>query len=185
MRMRGGLAGIWCVLALFGIALLLGGAPRTAAASGPEAPSTTPPPLADAGGGVSDTLVWGDNQDNVTTYTLTGVTAGPNDTPAHRSGTVTADTVTLSGTFTYKFVGSSGSTTLVLDVVLNVTGGKFQEYRWPPSGQTVTADPQHNLITAPFELTTAIPTAPSQGAAVSFAVSSKLNRSRSLGRRSG
>ena len=48
MRRRGGLAGIWCVLGLFGIALLMGGAPGAAAAAGPGAPSTAPaPPPAD------------------------------------------------------------------------------------------------------------------------------------------
>jgi hypothetical protein len=44
MRRRGSPAGIWCVLGLFGIALLLGGTPGAVAASGSEATGAAPAP---------------------------------------------------------------------------------------------------------------------------------------------
>lgn len=48
MRRRGGLAGIWCVLGLFSIALLMGGTPVAAAAAEPGASGAAPAPPAAA-----------------------------------------------------------------------------------------------------------------------------------------
>ena len=164
MRVRGGLAGVWCVLGLFGIALLLSGAPGAAAASGPEAPSTAPTPAPGAGGGVSDTIVYGSH---TLTYTVTGVTTGPDDTPAHRSGTVTGATVTVSGSVLY----AGGVTNLSMSAGLSVTGGEPKSASWPPQG--VSGRLSGQAVNFPFSLQVTIPPAPGPDAMVEFSISSQ------------
>lgn len=127
------------LLALVGFLLSAGPAARPAAAAG----------------GVSDTLNYGGHK---LTYTVTGVTAGPDDTPAHRAGTVTGNTVTVSGSASFT-IDKSGVTNLVMSASLSVTGGASKSASWPPSG--VDGRISGQTVNFPFSLEVTIPPAPS------------------------
>jgi hypothetical protein len=127
------------LLALVGFLLSAGPAARPAAAAG----------------GVSDTLNYGGHR---LTYTVTGVTAGPDDTPAHRAGTVTGNTVTVSGSASFT-IDKSGVTNLVMSASLSVTGGESKSASWPPSG--VDGRISGQTVNFPFSLEVNIPPAPS------------------------
>jgi hypothetical protein len=108
-----------------------------------------------AGGGVSDTLSYGGHK---LTYTVTGVTAGPADTPAHRAGTVTGKTVNVSGSATFT-IDQSGVTNLVMGADLSVSGGESKSASWPPTG--VDGRISGQTVNFPFNLEVTIPPAPS------------------------
>ena len=107
-----------------------------------------------AAGGVSDTISYGGH---TLTYTVTGVTAGPNDKPAHRSGTVTGKTVNVSGSATFTIEG--GVTNLVMAATLSVSGGESKSAAWPPKG--VNGRISNQTVNFPFNLEVTIPPAPS------------------------
>jgi hypothetical protein len=129
-------------------------------------PSAAPTPLVCAGGGVSDTIVYGSH---TLTYTVTGVTTCPGDTPAHRKGTVTGATVTVSGSVLYD--GSCSNTNLSMSASLSVTGGESKSSSWPPEG--VPCNPTDQTINFPFSLQVTIPPSSKPGATVSFSIRSQ------------
>ena len=109
----------------------------------------------EAGGGVSDTLSYGGH---TLTYTVSGVTAGPDDKPTHRSGTVTGKTVSVSGSATFA-IDKSGVTNLAMGADLSVSGGESKSASWPPKGTDGRISGQ--TVNFPFNLEVTIPPAPS------------------------
>jgi hypothetical protein len=108
-----------------------------------------------AGGGVSDTVKYGDH---TLTYTVTGVRTGSGDTQAHRSGTVTSTTVSVSGSASFT-IDKSGVTNLSMSASLSVTGGASKLASWPPKG--VNGRVSGQTVNFPFNLQVTIPPAPS------------------------
>ena len=136
-RRRGGLA---AATALAGLLVASG----PAAAAGPDAGS----------GGISDSA---EINGFTVSYSLSGVTPGPGDTPPFRSGTVTGDTVTLTGSASFTQPG--GGTHLAMSAHLYVSGGASESEAWPPpgvSGDVVGA----TTVTMPFNLTVKVPPVP-------------------------
>ena len=113
---------------------------------------------ASAGGSVSDTVKYGGH---TLSYTVTGVTTGPGDTPAHRAGTVTGATVAVSGSASFT-IDESGVTNLSMSASLSVTGGESMSASWPPKG--VNGRVTGQTVNFPFSLQVTIPPAPSPDA---------------------
>ena len=127
MRWRGGLA--VGLLVLF--SLLLSAVPAAGQAS--------------AGGSVSDTVKYGGH---TLSYTVTGVTTGPGDTPAHRAGTVTGATVAVSGSasFTIDEVKDSrgpGNAVMIEVQAEHVTQGS-ERSSYGSNGQLSLQSPGHD-----------------------------------------
>ena len=136
-RRRGGLA---AATALAGLLVAIG----PAAAANPDAGS----------GGISDSAEGGGF--NVS-YSLSGVTPGPGDTPSRRSGTVTSDTVTLTGSASFT-IGEGFVTYLAMSANLYVSGGASEAEKWPPPG--VDGAVGGTTVTMPFSLTIKVPPVP-------------------------
>ncbi len=90
------------------------------------------------------------------TYTVTGVEPDENDQPYNHTGTVTSDTVTVSGTATFT-IGEGLVTNLSMGASLSVAGVTDQA-SWPPEG--VDGRVGDTTITFPFSLTVEVPEAP-------------------------
>jgi hypothetical protein len=140
------------------------------------APSATAVPA-----DISESFDAGDG--HTLTYTVSGVQPDENDQPAHHTGTVTADRVTLSGTATF-VIGEGVVTNLGMSASIAV-GDQHAEASWPPEGVSGTVS--NTTITFPFELTVEVPdppepipgseptpnATPTPYAALSFSVSSR------------
>lgn len=89
-------------------------------------------------------------------YTLTGVTPDANDQPNARTGTVTAQTVTLSGTATF-VIEEGFVTNLSMGASVSV-GDQSDTDSWPPEGTDGVVG--GTTVTFPFSLTVTVPKPP-------------------------
>ena len=105
-----------------------------------------------ANGGVSGTISSGGF---TAKYTVTGVTAGPDDQPAYRTGTVTGSTVTLSGTLTF---ADAPMCCFNMGAAL-YDNSHEADANWP--NDATSDSPEIKTIEWPFSVELTIPPAPS------------------------